>query len=735
MRAETENHRSAIRMFLFGSVATGVCLPTMAAALDDAAPVTPEASQSPDVVIVTAQKREERLQDVPAAVSALSAASLTSDNKSRLRDYFDTVPGFQVSPTPGGGNQQNLSIRGISSGFGSNPTVGIMIDDVPFGATTYDFSPEVDPSDLQRVEVLRGPQGTLYGANSMGGLVKYVTQDPSTTLLSGRTEAGLDNIAHGDSVGYAFRGSVNIPLSSTFAIRASAFTRAEPGYIDNPVLNETHVNKEFASGAHVSALWKATDDLSIKLGALYQYSKDDGSSEEVHAAGLGDYQQNYIPNTGQSARTIQAYSAVIHDTLGPVDLMSVTAYTRFRTKSVQDYTTIPPWGGLSRTFFGVPGAPTFFHAGVNRTTQEIRATFKTGEWVDWLVGGFYSDETTPIHQVISAENVTTGAILGNTITFDIPFAFREYALFVDPTLHLTDRLSIQFGGRSSWINNVADPVPEGGAIFPTPVVYPAIVTKPHVFTYLVTPEFKINSDVLVYTRIATGYRAGRANSFNPDPNVPRAAGADKTYNYEIGIKGDIVPHLLKFDTSIYYIDWKEIQLNLVNAANGLAYFANAGRAKSEGAELSFTLTPGAGLTLSSWLNYDNAVLTQGVVNSATYAPAGQRLPFSARYSANVSADEAFPISGNLTGSVGATFGYTGKRYGTFIATSARDVFPAYNKLDLRGDVSYGTWNLNLYVKNVTDSHGELGGGAGSYPPTAFSYIQPRTIGASVSKKF
>lgn len=719
---------------LLSSGAVWAMYPTIAYAQGAGAAESRSDSQDQSEIVVTAQKREQRLLDVPAAVTALAASSLTTSNQSRLRDFFGSAPGFQVAPSPGGGGQQTLAIRGVSSGAYANPTVGIMIDEVPFGASTYDFSPDVDPSDLQRIEILRGPQGTLYGASSMGGLIKFVTVDPSTAAVSGRIEAGLSSIAHGDGVGYTFRGGVNLPVSDSFALRVSGFARKDPGYIDNPTTGQADVNDIRTSGGLASALWKPSDSLSIKLSALYQRSKADGSSEEVRGFGLSDYQQNYILGTGQSTGTTQAYSAIVNAELGGIDFTSATAYSRFRKTAVQDYTNISPWGGLAQSQFGVPGAPSSFKAAVKRVTQEVRATFATGDRLDWLVGGFFSDEDTPIRQRISGQS-PDGTIAGDIITFDIPFQYREFALFVDPTLHLSDRFSIQFGGRHSWTRSIFDEVTEGGALFPTPLVLPAITKKDRIFTYLVTPQFKVSPDLMIYGRVATGYRPGRSNSFNSDPTVPRAAEADTTTNYEVGVKADLLARMLSFDASFFYIDWKKLQITLVSTSNGLAYTSNAARAKSVGTEISATLRPGAGLTIAGWFSHNNAVLTEGVVNAATYAPTGARLPYNAKFTANLSADKTFELSDDLSVTLGATFGHVGKRYGSFVATAARAFYPSFNKVDLRAGVNYGSWALNIYAKNIGDSHGVLGGGPGSFPPTAYSHIQPRSFGASLAKTF
>ena len=181
-------------------------------------------------VIVTAQKKTENLLDVPVPVTAISAQSLIDTNQLRLEDYFTQVPGLTV--TPSGYGVPQLAIRGITTGGFTNPSVGITVDDVPYGSSSGIASGQevtnFDPNDLQRVEVLRGPQGTLYGASALGGLLKYVTVDPSPAALSGQVQAGTTDVYNGGSLGDNFRGAINVPLDDTLAVRASAFYRTDP---------------------------------------------------------------------------------------------------------------------------------------------------------------------------------------------------------------------------------------------------------------------------------------------------------------------------------------------------------------------------------------------------------------------------------------------------------------------------------------------------------------------------
>lgn len=711
-----------------------VC-PTLVTAQSNVEKQTPLNGDQLEEIVVTAQKREQRLLDVPSAVTALSASELTESNKSRLRDFFGSVPGFQVAPSPGGGGQQTLAIRGVSSGAFANPTVGIVIDDVPLGSSTYDFSPDVDPSDLQRVEVLRGPQGTLYGASSMGGLVKFVTLAPTFNDSHGRIEAGLNTVRHGEELGHSLRASLNLPVSDTVAARFSGFTREEPGYIDNLATNQADINSVQLRGGLTSILWTPLENVSVKLSALYQQMDTDGSSEEVRAQGLAEYQQNYILNTGQSFSKTQSYGVVVKADMDAVDFTSVTAYSKFNKSNVQDYSSISPWGGLALSQFGVEGAPSYFEANVERLTQEIRSTFNTSQNLQWSIGAFYSDEDTPIFQQILGQD-EFGTLVGDVINFDIPFKYREVALFANPTYHFSDQFSIQFGGRQSWTRSIFDEVTLGGALNPSPVVLPEINEKEQIFTYLVTPQFKVNEDLMIYGRIATGYRPGRSNSFNPDETIPRAAEADTTTNYEVGVKASALSGKLSFEASVYRIDWDDLQITLLSANNGLAFTSNAAGAKSEGLELSASLRLRSGFSFSGWTSFNNAVLTEGVVNAATFSPTGARLPFSAKFTANFAVEKSFAISQHVNLSLGVAYGYVGQRFGNFVETAARSNYPSFSKLDFKAGMDFGdSWSVDLYANNIGDVRGELGGGPSSFPSTAYSFVQPRTTGILVSKEF
>jgi iron complex outermembrane recepter protein len=712
-------------------------------------------------IMVTAQKREERLEDVPIALSVISTTALTESNQVKLTDFYTSVPGLSIAPSTM--SSQTLSIRGITTGaVGSgppnpSPIVGVTVDDVPYGGMGGgdQLVPDFDPGDLERIEVLRGPQGTLYGASSMGGLIKFVTVDPSTDGVFGRLEAGTDSVRNGSEHGYTFRGSINLPVSSDFAVRASAFTRQDPGYINDPITHLQGLNEDWASGGHIAALWRPSDAFSLKLSGLYQTIKGNGTSDETPnppaffgVPPLGEFQQFYIRAVNDSGydRTDEAFSAVLKGKIGIAELTSVTGYNDYKVHDSFDLSDA--LNSFSQTYFGTVGNQIINSINIDRVTQELRVTAPLGDKFDGLLGGFFSHENDYWKWNYPVTDPFTGARLGDWGTFNstfTPTTYTEYAAFADLTYHVTDRFDIQIGGRESEIRIVVNPFLITGLFatlidgFPTtPYHFPEESVKENSFTYLLTPRFKVTPNFMIYARLASGYRPGGLNAGTPE--VPQRYNPDKTEDYEIGTKVDFLDHTLSVDGSLYYIDWKNIQLPLVYPVNGDTYVGNAAGAKSQGIELSIKSMPLSGLTLGGWVTWDDAVLTQTVpgagVGGEVYGFAGDRLPNTPRFSGNVSADYNFPLIGNFKGFVGGVESYVGYRQDAFSAASTqRQDLPAYAKLDLRAGTTYNTWTVNFYVNNVADKRGLISGGIGNQLPYAFYYIQPRTVGVSLAKTF
>jgi outer membrane receptor protein involved in Fe transport len=223
-------------------------------------------------------------------------------------------------------------------------------------------------------------------------------------------------------------------------------------------------------------------------------------------------------------------------------------------------------------------------------------------------------------------------------------------------------------------------------------------------------------------------------------HVPSEYHPDKTENYDLGLKADLLDHRLSIDTALYYIDWKDVQVTVEAPGGAAVYISNGGGAKSQGAEFSVESSPLTGLKIAAWVAWNKAILTKDFPQgSSAYGVSGDRLPFSSRFSGNFSIDDDFPLSKDLSAFVGGAVSYVGDRVGLFQSTPVRQEYPAYTKTDLRGGLKYERWEFTLYVNNVADKRAPLQGGLDG-PNTyanseSFIYIQPRTVGLSILGRF
>jgi iron complex outermembrane recepter protein len=699
-------------------------------------------------IIVTAQKREERLQEVPVPVSVVSAGRLIDTNQVRIVDYYTSVPGLSVITHEGGSwaGLPKLVIRGITTGGFSSPTVGIVVDDVPYGSqgagSLSITAPDIDPNDLARVEVLRGPQGTLYGASSMGGLLKYVTVDPSTDAVSGSLQVGGGGIAHGDETGYSVRGAVNVPLGDAFAVRATAFTRQDPGYIDDPRLGVSDINSTQADGGRVSALWRPSEMTSFKLSALYQQVESDGSSFMHVQPGLRELQQNAVRGTGGFSRESRAFSALVQTALGGGELTVVGGYLRDDLFNNLDMS--PFFGGIAQGNFGVNG--TFFLEGgeTSKATQEVRFVTPIGQRLEWLFGAFHTREESRYGWNLYAADPLIGEPVSWMGRLNGSNEFREVAAFTNLTVTISDRFDLQLGARGSEMEGTKNSETRTGLLYGNAfvVVPPVVGSKHHAVTYLVTPRFKFSSDLMVYARLASGYRPGGGGvSGQGDDqcltyNTPCEFDPDKTQNYEIGVKGDMFADALSFDASVYYIDWNDIQIErIAQQGPGFAYVTNAGGARSQGLELALEARPLDGMVAAVSATWSDAELTDDFPPGSSYGVAGDRLPYSSRFSGALSLDQEFALSNRLMATVGGSVAYVGERPGIFTGSAERQMYPAYAQTNVHAGARYGSWSANLFVNNLTDKRVVVSGGVGSLIPFAFTPLQPRTIGLSFTRTF
>jgi iron complex outermembrane receptor protein len=696
-----------------------------------------------DEVVVTAQKRSERIMDVPLSVTAINAADLANNGDVQLKDYFDQVPGLSISAR--GSGRTSLILRGIATSNVGNPTVGVTIDNAPFGvsASSAQMVPDIDPFDVDHVEVLRGPQGTLYGASSIGGLVKYVMAKPDTQNFTGRAEADTSSTQHGGD-GYGVRGSVNLPVTDSFAFRLSAFQRQDAGYIKDVGQDRANVNEDRVQGGRVAALWKINDALTVESSALFQDSTAEATSDvDVNFAYqplYGPFEHQRLPGTDGFKGTIRFYDTVVTADLGWAKLESTSAYEQLRHIGPQDVTGT--FGGLAELILGVQNAGVAIdnNTRFNQFSQEFRLSSpQDGRAFQWLYGLFYVNNGSETFQQIRVVDINTGIDAGLSPLYSStsPTRYREYAGFANFDYQFTKRFDVQMGGRYGHNTQDSSSPTEG----PLNGGFTNFIghSGEGSFTFQVSPRFRLSDDLLAYVRVASGYRPGGPNGLIPGVVIPLTYGADKTVNYELGLKGEFLDRTLTVESALFYIDWTNIQILFTDQSTGYSYFTNGGTAKSQGVEGSAQWHPIKGLTVSGSLAYTDAKLTENLLSGNGFS--GDQLPYSSKESGSLNVQQTYPVAGHLSGFVGGGVSYVGERLGDFgnTAQTPRFRLPGYAIGDLRTGLEGRDWVATVYLKNVGDRMGYVNAqsrnatsGISAY---GVSLIQPRTVGLSVSKNW
>jgi outer membrane receptor protein involved in Fe transport len=372
----------------------------------------------------------------------------------------------------------------------------------------------------------------------------------------------------------------------------------------------------------------------------------------------------------------------------------------------------------------------------NKFSQELRASASVGATLDVLAGLFYTHEKTLPSASIYGVNPYTAAPTTpvNGFSLNDPSTLDEYAAFTDLTYHFTSQLDVQLGVRADHIDQVFPAFFTYSPVPPSPSVTPRTWAHATPVTYLLTPQYFITPDLMLYARAASGYRPGGSNT---TPGVPPQFDPDKTYTYEAGTKDSFLGSRLTADLSVYYVAWKDIQTQTQANGNGFPFTGNGGGAKSQGVELTVTAKPFRATTVSGWVDYDDAVLTKALPSAAGYGLAGDRLPLSTKYSGNVSIRQDLPAFSGVAPFASIDASYTGNRVGIFQPTALRQEYGGYTQTNIVAGINYQAWLVNGYVNNVTDSRGELNGGLGYgfNNPLLFLFIQPRTVGLSFTRKF
>jgi iron complex outermembrane receptor protein len=712
-----------------------------------------------DEIVVTAQKREETLIDVPQSVSVVSGTALERNSAQTFQDFLKLVPGLQASQANPG--EARLVLRGINTG-GVASTVATYIDETPFGSSTSlvngaILSGELDTFDVARVEVLRGPQGTLYGASSLGGVLKYVTALPDTSKVEARARGSVEAVDGGD-LSYLGSALFNLPLSDKLAVRASGFYRDMGGFIDSIGTNGSDVAKNIngykSYGGRVSALFKPSDGFSVRLTALLQnLDSEAGSIVESNPITLNtlygrNTQSQYVPTFTDIAYRL--YTGTLTGDLGFGTVTSTTSYGTLHQTLRDDFTVY--YGTLLGLYSDATGPAADIgltqRTNTNRFTQEVRLASNDDGPFEWLIGGYYSNEDGKLLQRLDAFNPGTFALSPDVPQLADIFLnshYEEIAGFANATVHMGPRFDLTFGGRYSHNEQNAE---QGGTGL-LAVVAPKAKSDENVFTWSVAPKFKITEKAMIYARVAKGFRPGGPNVLPPGApaDTPATFDSDSIISYEIGAKAETEDRRFGIDVAAFHIDWKDIQL--LAQVNGFGVNTNGGSATSDGVEFSATLRPTRGLTASVNGAYTVAKLTQDTDPVAVGGADGDSLPFVPRFSGAVNVDYDWHVGASATAYFGGSVRMVGDQPANYspgyLATYGRQPrIGGYDVVDLRAGVDFGRFSLEVYAKNLANSDGRIGATitpafpvAGEYPFGAIgtSIIRPRTIGVTLGAGF
>jgi iron complex outermembrane recepter protein len=707
-------------------------------------------------IVVTASKREEKLRDVPSAITVLTGNTLNKLGVQSVRDFATLTPGLTVqdSANPGYGK---IFIRGLTTGtLQQSATTVYYIDEVPFTASSANgggafIAPDPELTDIDRIEVLKGPQGTLYGASSLGGVIRLVTKKPDASHVAGSARAEMSAI-DGGGIGYSVSGSLNAPLvTDQLALRATGFYRRAPGYVDNVGTGTSNVNRSDFKGGRIALRWTPNERLSIDVVGQLQDIDTRGPALQSTVAGtltplLGERKfSNFFDAPTEVRYRFGSITGAYETDVGQI--IASAAYLESSLRLQSDVTPIygpllPVFRALGFAYPAGTGVAIDSTVPMVKETAELRFVSKRLDRIEFVAGGFFTHErmAAPTDAIArTTSNVNLPDPLGTIFSAPVKDKYQEISGFGDATFYLTDELDITGGLR--FAHSTEDFSTRYGGVYYTvlaggPLQLPPVHSSNDHLTYLATLRWRPTSNLSFFARAASGYRSGGPQVA---PIVPPGAqtviNPDTVWNYEIGFKGDAFDKRLSFEASGYHIDWKDIQLYTI--FNGSQLLANAGKAKVDGFEAQVTVRPTRLLSVTANVGYTNSRVTQVDPGVTAYigAAAGDPIPQTPRWTASATIDQLVPLGGDLQGDLGATIRRQSSRFTSFPGSISDPNLrlPGVTTIDLRAGVWFRDYQVQFRVENMTDRLA-----VANYTPGVPSYAyltRPRTFTVSVSTTF
>jgi outer membrane receptor protein involved in Fe transport len=770
---------------------------TLMAAISTAlAQQAPATSDGLEEIIVTATKRSEDIQKVPMSIQALSTQKLEENHVSSFQDYAKLLPSvsFQDGVAGGGAGGPGFArvyMRGVSSGgdgnhSGPQPSVGMYLDEQPI--TTIQGSLNIHIYDVQRVEALAGPQGTLYGASSEAGTIRIITNKPEL----GVTKGGYDvqgNYVQNGTFGYVAEGFTNLPLGESAAIRLVGWTEHDSGFIDNvhqaytystgvPIDNSAVVKKHYndatTTGARAALRVELNDRWTMTPSVITQYEKTNGFPG--FDATLGDLKvAHYKPESTQDSWVQSALT--VEGKIGNFDIVYAGAFLKRQDETHSDYTDYSIGYDTSYAQYFTNNASASIDGSqyitakdhYQKYSNELRIS-SPKELPFRFVGGLFQQRQT--HE-IEQRYVVDGLATASTVSPSWPNTWwlteqervdRDSAIFAELSYDITPKLTgtigaryfesrnslqgffgVGFGNPQAFLHDgygaqlCVNSNPFHGA--PCEKLPAGTTSKDSGNTPKFNLTYRFDDQHLLYATWSKGFRPGGANRY--DANAPYKP--DYLTNIELGWKTSYLDNHVRFNGAVFSEDWKDFQFAYLGS-NGFTIINNVGQARINGIETSVEFAASQGLSVSAAVAYYDAKLKQDYCKDPTdcantlQAPSGTQLPVTPKFKGNVTSRYKFSAGGH-DAFVQGTVIYQGDSYAD-LRPAVNDLLgkvPAFTTVDASTGVELGHGNLELFVTNLLDERGQLGRFTECAPGTCTTVYaqptQPRTIGLKWGQKF
>ena len=713
-------------------------------------------------VVVTATRRSERLMDVPLSITAFSQDDLTQKGIVGLEGIARETPGAVLNDASD--DNYRLTARGISTngwGAGLQTTTTVYLDDLPISTIGNTITLNPNLYDVERVEFLRGPQGTLFGSGSLSGALRILTHSPDLEHYDAATLVDVGETPDGGGIRQRYNGMINIPLvTDTLGLRVVGFYRNEDGYIDNVGTGVKNSNSLRDSGGRAILLWEPTDRLSIRLMGSYEDS-------DPHDASLTN---PLLGDLKRYSTTPDLYTSI-------QDIYNVTIGYKFDFADLTNSSTY----AVSDNRFDVDLAGTFADAipfylddwfRTKSVVQETRLVSNATGPFEWVLGGFYLyrdinltgfDLSSPTY--LAAHGITGLPADGTFSSFPSDTRTYEGAGFGDLTYHFTSKFSatggLRYGKYGGSVDNYAGTNSNyfvnalygiSGPLPLTPVAaYTSHYPSAGKASWKASLTYEPTHDLTEYLTVSTGYRtpvynaqAGSVSTINPkDIIIPAGAGSDNLTNYEVGLKGHWLDGRVTADLAAYYIDWSNIQVQANRPSDQVQFATNVGRAVSKGVEAEVTVTPVRGLELGLNGSFNQAKVTELSAEQALISGAvqGSRLA-SPEIQGSLFGIYNYRFSGAVTGFTSFQAEHVGSfpngfpnSPGTQTLSPTYGHTDAYTEFNLQSGFGVGKTTTTFYVENLGNSRAVVYIHPESFIDSRYGILRPRTIGVRVGYQF